>query len=170
LSVREFVNRRSTVLIVAALVVTGMALILVMYELRFVYRPAYKITQRYFSDDDGASYFADSIDQIPPFDHNGKPAVIAYVFTCGSGSPFIGYLERFTPRGVKALQQARGNGANSARSDPITLEVQQQNDTEYSLPGKGDNGWFKFGTKEVDAIRAVKCPQGDTGVLTPVLP
>src|SRR5438477_7566485 len=58
--------------------------------------------QAYFSIDDGQSYFEAPADSLPPFDHNGKPAIRAYVFKC-DGKKFVGYLERYRPEARQAM-------------------------------------------------------------------
>lgn len=60
----------------------------------------------YYSDDDGQSWFIDSSSKIPPFDHNGKIAVRAYLFRCGpSGKPFIQYLLRYDDNGLAMINR-----------------------------------------------------------------
>jgi len=52
----------------------------------------------FYSDDDGATYFTDSMKKITPIKSpKGKDAVRARVYRCGNGAPFVGYLERHTP-------------------------------------------------------------------------
>src|ERR1700722_4242395 len=57
----------------------------------------------FYSDDDGKTYFKDSIYKFAPFDHNGKEADLAYVFECDSGK-FVGMLGRYTPKMKKQLE------------------------------------------------------------------
>ena len=58
----------------------------------------------FFSDDDGATWFIDDNTRIPPFDHGGKPAYRAEVFECGTGKPFVAYLEKFTDAKKQQIQ------------------------------------------------------------------
>jgi hypothetical protein len=52
-------------------------------------------TKMYYTDDDGATKFSDDITKVPPFDHKGKPAVRARVFTCDGGkNQFVADLDR----------------------------------------------------------------------------
>src|SRR5579862_9820782 len=50
----------------------------------------------FFSDDDGRSWFIDDESKLPPFDHNGKQACRAAVYRCGSGKPFVAYLQKYS--------------------------------------------------------------------------
>jgi hypothetical protein len=55
-------------------------------------------TKGFYSDDDGQTFFVDEIGKVTPFTHNGKQAVRAYVFKCGS-TTFVGLLGRNTDAG-----------------------------------------------------------------------
>src|ERR1039458_9705554 len=61
--------------------------------------PAMPTARAYFTTDDGATQFVDSMDHLAPFDHNGKPAVRVWMFSEDGGKTrFPAYLERFTPQ------------------------------------------------------------------------
>src|SRR5688500_20263081 len=62
--------------------------------------------QTFYSDDDGATWFADSDSKVPPFDHNGKQAVRARGYKCG-GKTFVNHLARYTPELKQRLDAAR---------------------------------------------------------------
>src|SRR5688500_13766950 len=52
----------------------------------------------WFTTDDGKTLFTDNARKLPPFDHYGKPAYRAYVYTCDGGkTQFVAFLERYTP-------------------------------------------------------------------------
>jgi hypothetical protein len=59
----------------------------------------------FYTDDDGKSYFTDTIYKFPPFDHDGKTAVMAYVYSSDHGN-FVGILQRYTPDAKKKLEDA----------------------------------------------------------------
>src|SRR4051794_5748906 len=62
-------------------------------------------TQAFFTTDDGQTYFPAGLENLPPFQHDGKEAVRAYVFECG-GKRFVNHLEKFTPDARKAMEAA----------------------------------------------------------------
>ena len=62
------------------------------------------VTEAYYSDDDGQTYFKDSVYKFPPFDHGGKTVVQA-VLAESNGHRFVGYLMRYTPQAREKLQQ-----------------------------------------------------------------
>src|SRR2546429_9827812 len=92
MGIREALNHRTRLAIglSALLVVAGVGLCLWASSSGI---PA-SIKTAYYSDDDGRSTFVDEVDKLVPFDHGGKQAVRAFVYRCGSGKPFVGYLTR----------------------------------------------------------------------------
>src|SRR5689334_21127700 len=75
-------------------------------------------TGAWFSSDDGKTWFKDDQYKVPPFDHQGRPACRAYVFTCDNGkTAFVAYLERFTPEAQRRLQEIRSSKMPPEMSD-----------------------------------------------------
>lgn len=65
------------------------------------------INSAYYTDDDGQTFFVDSVYRVPPFDHNGKTAVRAMRMTYDDGKKdFVAYLQRFTAPVKKKLDAA----------------------------------------------------------------
>jgi len=55
------------------------------------------LPKRYFSTDDGKSFFPDTIDKIPPFTtSDNKTAYLVRVVQCGKGQPFVACLEKYS--------------------------------------------------------------------------
>jgi hypothetical protein len=103
MNVREKLNASKTVVGIAAGVLIAACLGFIYW-----YWSAGRIhvdpTQTYYSDDDGHTYYKDSVYKFPPYDHDGKTAVEAVVAE-SNGHDFIAYLMRFTPEARKQLQQ-----------------------------------------------------------------
>jgi hypothetical protein len=115
--------------------------------------------QAFFSDDDGKTYFADDASKVAPFDHNGKQAVRAWVYSC-NGKKFVSHLERYTPEAKVKLEQARAQ----AKGDLTVLDAIQMTGVEVKKPGEG--AWVK----QTDP-RAAKITQPDcNGTLELVSP
>ena len=58
----------------------------------------------FYTDDDGASFFVDSENLVPPFDHKGKTAVAAARYTYAGGSKnFCPNLAEYPPDVKKKL-------------------------------------------------------------------
>lgn len=117
----------------------------------------------FFSDDDGQTYFEDSVFRIAPFDRGGREAVRARVFTADGGrTRFVGYLEKYAP-------EAR------ARFSAIEGDVPRQLDLVEQLRGggvvvkkPGQSEWVPGDSPQAAAVRKVIGPGG--APVTAVLP
>ena len=117
---------------------------------------------KFFSDDDGKTYFADDRTNVPPYkDKRGKMAVGAIVFQC-KGKPFVTRLERYTPEGQKKIQDQLKANPNARISIAFTIGY-----TEYKKPGAG-NPWVKIGSPGADI--QPHCPDGSDNDLQIVEP
>ena len=112
--------------------------------------------QAYFTVDDGASCFVDSADLIPPFDHQGKPAYRARVFSNDGGDKkkWVGYLERYTPQGKSQIERAR-RGEGDPESVVLRLLA---NSVEVKKPGQ--DRWVVVSDPSAKAIIEPKAPDG----------
>lgn len=64
--------------------------------------------QSFYTVDDGATVFTDSLWLDPPFDHDGHAAVRAYVFTCDGGAHhWVQYLEKWSPEDELKRERAK---------------------------------------------------------------
>lgn len=122
--------------------------------------------KQYFSDDDGATYFAESATEIPPFDHNGKQAVRAMVYKCGNGAPFVGVLERYTTEAKTKLENVQKSG----KPGDVVMEDVEMTGLEVKKPKTGDKGWVKQNDPRFGAVMRVTCPDGKVDQLRPVTP
>lgn len=104
--------------------------------------PMGKIQSFYTTDDsspDGAlaQLFIASTELQPPFEYEGKMAYRAHVFsTDGGRTRFVGYLERYTPRGKHLLDRLN--------HDPAALLIDMQGqglEPEVEIRRPGDGGW-----------------------------
>jgi hypothetical protein len=112
--------------------------------------------QGYFSSDDGKTFFADSADKLPPFDHNGQQAVRAHVFTCDDGKTlFVGYLSRYTADALAKLSSAKGTDDYERVAEQAFAEG-----VEVKRPGDGE--WVKRGAPEAARVANPSCPNGGT--------
>jgi hypothetical protein len=113
----------------------------------------------FFTVDDGKTWFAGDIHTLPPFDHDGKQAVRAYVYEC-DGQRFAGFLERYTEAGKKAKQQVT-DATKTGRPDGRLVAVSQGSGREIKRPG--DKNWT-VGTDQqaVESITDVRCPRDST--------
>ncbi len=121
----------------------------------------------FYTTDDGATWFADDADKLPPFDHDGKKAVMCFVYKAGErGTPFVSHLQRFTPEGIKQIEDAK----SSKEFNPVGFNSSQRATVEIKLPKTGDKGWLPVNDPRALAIQQVKLPAGASGELIAVDP
>jgi hypothetical protein len=114
-------------------------------------------TQAYYTVDDGQTWFADDIKNIPPYEVDGKQAVRVYLYRCNGGKPFVGHLERYTPEAKAAAEEFRKSFARS-RQNPVPLEMEFQG-REVKKPGGTE--WVSLGNmREAEKIITPRCPPG----------
>jgi hypothetical protein len=126
------------------------------------------LPKRYFTTDDGKTFFPDTIDKIPPFTtSDNKTAYLARVLQCGKSQPYVAYLEKYGDADRKRLEGWFGD--SKTRSLAIESVMGVQSTAEVKKPLTGDTGWVtpKGGAK-YDAIIQQTCPDG--GTPQPVLP
>jgi hypothetical protein len=114
--------------------------------------PHVHYAQTFYSDDDGETYFRDSLYKFAPFDHDGRTAVLAIIYEDAHNTKFVAYLERYTPEALKKLQKTYADA--SATGTPT--DVQQAvidliqspqisiGGTEVKLPGASGK-WVPHG-------------------------
>jgi hypothetical protein len=124
--------------------------------------------QQFFSADDGRSYFTASVDSVPPFEHDGKPAVRAYVFQC-QGERFVGYLERYKEDARRlVLSNITGKSAAATPQQVAAVQQAQMNGREVKRPG--EKQWVNLLSPEGAKVAAVRCPAGKSGTPEAVEP
>jgi hypothetical protein len=93
----------------------------------------------WFSDDDGKTWFKDDPKKITPFDHNGKQAVMCFVYTKDGGkTQFVAYLMRHQLGWKEKAEGIRHSGKDANLRDRMTLmsppmEVKKPGDSEWVL-------------------------------------
>ena len=96
-----------------------------------------RVTEVYYSDDDGKTFFVDDVDKVYPFDRNGKPAYRAYVYRCGDQPPFVHYLGRYTDKA-----KARMAELSAKTDDPEAVgELARLRNTAIEVKKPGDANW-----------------------------
>ncbi|HEY2588319.1 MAG TPA: hypothetical protein VGI81_21445 [Tepidisphaeraceae bacterium] len=120
-----------------------------------------RVGKAFYSDDDGQTWFADEANKLTPFtDVSGRQAVSAYVFQCGKGKPFVGYLLRATEQ----ERQAAAKAGRSADGVPLNLML-----SEVKKPGARD--WVRLDQRNPRPFMAITiptCPDG--GKPVPLVP
>lgn len=167
MGVRELMNRHPRAVGVGTGLVVTAALAAAVYSAMEGPRAGVgAATQVFYSDDDGKSYFADDALKVSGFDHNGRAAVKAYVFS-GGGKSFVGYLERLTPEAQAAMATLRQN----AKKGPPDAKLQRAAADGTQIKRPGDSRWVGRNSAEAIAIISnLKGPGAGSDDLEPVLP
>jgi hypothetical protein len=133
-------------------------------------------TKAYYTTDDTspagalAALFVDDNGKLVPFEHDGRPAYRAYVFTCDGGkTTFVSHLERYTPDGLRKMRQLLAKGG---RGTPAAAAVEQDVIlTGCEIKRPGDSAWVLNGNDQLAGpILNVRCPDGTRHGLDAVWP
>jgi len=122
----------------------------------------------FFSDDDGKTWFTDERTKLAPFDHNGKKAYQAMVYTCDGGkTKFVAYLMRYTPELKAKLEQRRANPQSPQMG---AFDMAMMTGVEIKASGTGDDpkNCIKQSDRAANKLRNVGCKNG--GTAEPVMP
>jgi hypothetical protein len=104
----------------------------------------------YYTVDDGKTWFSDGSTKLPPFDHDGQPAVRCLVFKGPSGK-FAGLLEKYSDD-VRAKLAAKGDQW-PPEGTPILVKK------------PGDSKWQQMGVdQEASILLKMTGPDGSTDV------
>ncbi len=114
----------------------------------------------FFTDDDGKTYFEDDANKLSPFDHNGKQAVLCFVYESASGIKFVAYEQKLTDEALKSQL------AEKSLKGPPTTPLSYNS----LIKRPGEPAW-KIADLEsmLNMIHHMKCPDGSLGA-SPVPP
>ena len=155
MSIRETLNAKRGLGVGVGIALLIVAVIVI---LRSSGGPDYSVSRMYYSNDDGATYFADDADRIYPFDHEGKSAYRAYVYRCGDDAPFVAYLARYNEQTKAKLDQL------IAKNDPADAgEIAQLRSSGIEIKKPGEGEWVGVDTPAAAKVNGVPdCPAGKT--------
>jgi hypothetical protein len=171
MGIRESLNKNQKIVVIATVAVTLFGFGIIFWEaVRSSGGTSDTRTEAYFTVNDGATYFADSIDRVPPFDHAGQQAVRARVFTCQGKKAWVAYLEKY-PDDVAASAAAQAGRMAGSASAPEPGQAMMPNAIMLvKAPGTGNDGWVPQNQPAATAIIKLQCPDGTTDSLEPVEP
>ena len=160
MGIREQMNENPTIVTGVTAGIIFIALVLIIIQLwpsRRADAPTGPAQQWYYTTDDGATHFADEANKVAPFDHDGRPAVVARVYQCG-GKEFVGRLEKYTPEAQQKLEGVKGADPRSAS---VATSALAGGGLLVKAPGTGDQ-WVSRDTAEGAALFNPTCPDGDS--------
>ncbi len=168
MGIRETLNQNPAITTGATAGIIVLALGFILYQSFGSSGPSIP-TKSFFTTDDGATYFADDIKLVPPFEKDGKQAVQAFVYTCDGGkTKFVAYLQRYTPEAKKIVESVRGANAN----DPAAIgKLEEAQITGIEVKKPGDKDWVNQRQMEkFMQVQSIQCPTGSIENLEPVMP
>lgn len=123
------------------------------------------LNRAFYSDDDGKTWFADSAFKVPPFDHDGKTAVSAEVFSYDGGSKeFCAYLSRYTTQAKTALDSAIADAQRQGKSLDTVELFHDRGFIQRGMQAKrpGDSTWTPYTDPHIADVFSVRAPDGST--------
>jgi len=160
--IRESLNRNPAITTGATVGIILLAIGIIVWEV-VPGRGVRASIKGYYTDDDGATYFADDVTKVPPFDHEGKQAVRCYIFTCPGRGKFVAYLEEYTKE-TQAKMLNRISGPTAPPMDQMEVNAGRR------LKKPGDAKWVSVQSQTGLEIANVRCPDDPNALITPVFP
>lgn len=158
-------NRHKRVTIVVAI----LAILAASAWLTYFYWPGPDVSSpiyAWYTVDNGASWFQDSAERIPPFEHEGKQAVRLHLYSCDDGkTTFVGYLQKLPE---EAFKKYRDKGIDPAKVDDDELAKE----SGWLMKRPADPEWVSskgFGQAYMDVIN-VHCPNGQPELPMEIFP
>jgi hypothetical protein len=120
----------------------------------------------WFTTDDGKTLFTEHAGKLPPFDHDGKPAYRAYVYTCDGGQTrFVAFLERYTPDARRTLEEQR-----QSKMPPELGVIDRLMTQGREVKRPGEATWVNSADPKAKSIRKPVCPGAPDKAPQAVLP
>ena len=160
MGIRETIEKKRPLVVAIAIVIIVGAVVAIFVQARNF--SSFHAGDAYFTIDDGQTFFVDTGAKLAPFEKDGKMAVRAHVFQCG-GKLVVGYLSRYTPETLKAIEDAK-EARKQGKPPPNVHLLASMGTTglEVKVPG-ANNPWVKQADiKSATKIRVFRCPDGAT--------
>lgn len=174
MGIREKINEKQTITIVAASVVIVLAFVYIFSRTVANTEPPLVISEKgWFTTDDGKTWFPDELKKIPPFKtSDGKTAVRAFLFKCGDGEPFVVYLQRYSQAAKQQLEGGATGGAEGGTGDEIGYggsgAAAIYSGVQIKKPGERE--WISTQNTAAAGVRNPVCPDGGADLPEPVIP
>jgi hypothetical protein len=164
MNAREALSKHPGVGIGAAVACVLLAVGIIFLQTRGNSTPSEGDAKAFYTVDDGQTWFADDLMNLPPFDKDGKQAVRAFVFQGSDGKQFVGYLQRFTPEAKRAIEKISTPDPNRT-GPPDASGIQMAYTVGREVKRPGDAKWINGGEIQKSLqITKVKCPDGSDAV------
>ena len=167
---REAVNRHAWVAAGAAMLLIAVAVVAVVRSggSAEADAPPGATGLAHYTIDDGATWFTDSANKLPPFKKDGKDMVRAYVYRDGSGKEFVSHLERYTPEAQRALAAVAALPPEQRGLEDPASSAGGLDGIEVKRPK--DTAWVRASDPRGQKIMQPLSPSGKSDGLTLVAP
>lgn len=122
------------------------------------------LSRAFYTVDDGETWFEDIATKVTPFDHQGKQAVVAHVYSYANGSKqFCAYVAKFTPEGKAKLEQAMAEATKAGKPPESVGLYRDPNFMKTAVlvkPAKSNTDWISYGNPKAQEIFTIKSPDG----------
>ena len=167
MGIRDSMNKNQGVAIGGACALILIALVVIVLQARDGNAASAGMSNKsFYTVDDGATWFADDAQKVPPFPHEGKQAVRAYVYRGPDGKEFVGFLECYTPAGKQAIELALKRPPEQQLDDPY----QAGGPDAMQVKRPGAKAWVSVTNPRAQHVYAVQPPKGQSGTVTQVMP
>jgi hypothetical protein len=146
---REWIDKHKNISTTASALLVVAAIGFLYYQ----FRPQRPPTKEWYTIDDGQTWFKDSNRKVPPFQHNGKEAVLAKVYEC-HGKTFVAYLKRYKPEAKRKMDEYRAAEDAGKPTDGINIAG---TDWQFEFKRPGEKEWNSNLDKRAMYLN-VKCP------------
>jgi len=167
MSVRELLNRNPSItfgIAAGVIVIAAVATLTASRSERADVSETRPVSE-YYTTDGGATYFAAPADQVVPFVHDGKEAVLAHVVHCGNEAPHVQYLQRLSPETIRQTEIITKERLPGWEGE---IDRLKKDGCQFAEPGSKE--WIGANSPKLGAFlgRMAKCPDGTEPVV--VLP
>ncbi|HWB54846.1 MAG TPA: hypothetical protein VG722_11660 [Tepidisphaeraceae bacterium] len=122
------------------------------------------LAMSFFTDDEGQTWFSAASTNLAPFDHDGKTAVMAEIFTYDSGNKKIcGYLQKYTPEAKRRLEAAFADAKSHGQplENVALFHDHGFMDSAFLVKKPGlNNPWVPYSDPRANQVLSVQSPDG----------
>ena len=156
MSIRETLNKNPIYAVILAVVCIGI-FAAVMFWPGDEEEPVFGYAgKRFFTVDDGATYFSAEVTNIPPFQHEGKTAYRVKVYRCADGVERVAYLERYRESALKRIRDMDGGTIKQ----PIAALEYLDASSALEVKRPGETEWVRQGSPKYEQLTTPSCPDG----------
>lgn len=151
MGIREALNQKPGITAGIAAMITGAAVLYIIWQSIFGVNESSMPTSAYFTTDDGKTWFVDDISKAVPFIKDGQVAVRVHLYSTDGGQTKIPlYLEKLTDKGLKIHEAARANEKDISAMISANDRLQR----EWLVKRPGDEKWYPLPHYDVAAAYA----------------